>query len=129
MRFRYLRVHMRYNKYRVSDKSRRTLDGTVFASLKEMGRYQELRLLEKGKQIKSLTLQPKFLLQPAFVDRTKTSHRAIYYVADFAYFELDKLGNFTHKVIEDVKGYKTDVYLLKKKLLLYQYQDIDFREV
>lgn len=29
----------------------------------------------------------------------------------------------------DTKGMRTQVYLIKKKMLLYKYPDIDFREV
>lgn len=34
-----------------------------------------------------------------------------------------------HIYYVDTKGMRTQVYLIKKKMLLYRYQDIDFREV
>ena len=94
-----------------------------------MERYYVLRDLLRKKKIKNLKLQPKFLLQGAFKDNKGKKHREIHYVADFAYIELDNMGDFTTKVIEDVKGFRTDIYKLKKKLFLYQYRDVDFREV
>lgn len=91
------------------------VDGIVFDSIKEAARYKELRLLEKAGEIKELELQPKFQLQEAFTLDGKR-HREILYIADFMY--KDK-GGVT--VVEDVKGYKTDVYALKKKLFLKQF--------
>lgn len=37
----------------------------------------------------------------------------MYYIADFVYTENGK------KVVEDVKGCRTEVYKLKKKMVLY----------
>ena len=31
--------------------------------------------------------------------------------------------------MEDVKGFKTDVYKLKKKMFLFKYPELDFREI
>lgn len=100
------------------------VDGVVFDSKKEAARYQELKLLEKAGGIKDLSLQPNFLLQDKFKCQGKT-HRKIEYIADFQYYIIkDKKW-----VIEDVKGFKTDVYKLKKKLFLKKYgEDYDFVE-
>jgi len=46
------------------------------------------------------------------------------HVADFRY--VDTSTGLT--VVEDVKGMKTDVYKIKRKLLLWRYPGIDFRE-
>ena len=100
------------------------VDGVVFDSKKEAARYQELKLLEKAGGIKDLSLQPNFLLQDKFKCQGKT-HRKIEYIADFQYYIIkDKKW-----VIEGVKGFKTDVYKLKKKLFLKKYgEDYDFVE-
>lgn len=71
-----------------------------FASQAEYRRYLELKLFATN-----LELQPKF---PIVVNNKKICT----YVADFKY--LDDKGN---EVIEDVKGVKTPVYKLKKKLV------------
>lgn len=76
----------------------------------------------RKKEITELQLQPKFLLQDSFKYKDKVE-RKIYYIADFSYKKDGKL------IVEDVKGKKTDVYKLKRKLFLYKYTDINFREV
>lgn len=93
-----------------------TLDGIVFDSQAEAYRYQELRLLEDGGAIRALTCQPKFLLQDGFVHNGKRE-RAIYYIADFKYLDVDT----DEWVIEDAKGARTEVYKLKRKLFLAKY--------
>ena len=90
-------------------------DGNMFDSVKEAKRYEELRLLQRGGKIKNLQLQPRFVLQDKFKRDGKT-YRKIEYVADFMYEKDD--GTV---VVEDVKGMKTDVYKLKKKLFLAKY--------
>lgn len=100
-----------------------TIDGINFDSQKEAKRYQELMWLEKIGKIKELELQPHFLLQESFKYNNKT-YRKIEYIADFRYFD-----NITNKyIVEDVKGFKTDVYKLKKKLFIYKY-NIDIKEI
>ena len=93
------------------------LDGIKFDSKKEARRYKELKLLEKAGEIKNLQLQPRFTLQESFIHQGKTE-RKITYIADFMYEE--KNGQI---VVEDTKGYRTDVYKLKRKLFLKRYTD------
>lgn len=106
------------HKYNVTTKDRRTFGSITFDSMAEMKRYHELKFLEQAGEITDLELQPKFLLIP----KTKQGGRAVYYYADFKYIKDGKT------IYEDVKGFKTDVYKLKKKLLLWQYPDINFYE-
>lgn len=98
------------------------VDGIKFDSAKESKRYANLKLLERAGVIENLKLQPRFLLQEGF---TYNGHkeRKIEYVADFQY---ERNGQ---TIVEDVKGMKTEVYKLKRKLFLYKYRDIVFREV
>ena len=100
-----------------------TVDNYTFASKAEGERYWELKQLQKTKKITDLQLQPKFELQPKFVDAKGNKHQSITYVADFQYLED---GQY---VVEDVKGMETAVYKLKKKLFLFKYDTFDFREV
>lgn len=99
-----------------------TVDGIKFDSSGESKRYATLKLLERAGAIKNLKLQPHFLLQESF---THDGHkeRKIEYIADFQY---EKDGQI---IIEDFKGKKTEVYKLKRKLFLYKYRDIVFKEV
>lgn len=101
------------------------LDGQIFDSKKEANRYKELRLLEKAGEIKDLRTQVKFKLIPAQRDEAtgKVIERECSYKADFVYYEEDG-----ETVVEDVKGYRTKEYIIKRKLMLYQY-GIRIREV
>ena len=81
------------------------IDGIWFDSKKEAKRYQDLVLMQKAKLIRNLMRQQVFELV-----------ECIKYVADFTYFDDTKDGQF---VVEDVKGFKTDVYKIKKKLMRY----------
>ena len=75
------------------------LDGIKFASRKEARRYKELRLLEKSGELLFFLRQVPFHL-PANVK----------YVCVFLCFWQDDTVT-----IEDVKGIKTPLYVLKKK--------------
>lgn len=91
-------------------------DGTKFDSKKEYNRYFELRLMERAGRITKLCRQMKFVLIPAQKDkRGKILEHECSYIADFVYFDC-LMGK---EVVEDCKGYKTDVYKLKKKMMLY----------
>lgn len=94
------------------------VDGIVFDSKKEATRYQELRLLERAGAIGDLELQPKY---PIEVNGTKICT----YIGDFRYRDPASKYNRT---IEDVKGIKTPVYRLKKKLMKAIY-GIEIQEI
>ena len=108
-----------YNKF---GNHKTEVDGIVFDSSHEAARYLELKLLQRGGAISKLELQPRFILQEPFT-KDGVKYRAITYVADFKYTENGKM------VVEDSKGFTTKDYLLKKKMLLYMWRKIDFREV
>jgi hypothetical protein len=110
--------HRKKSKYN----NRKTeVDGIPFDSAKEAARYQELKLLERIEMISDLVLQPRFELQPSFKRDGKTE-RAIWYVADFKY-EADG-----RTIVEDAKGFRNEIFKLKRKLLLFKYPDIVFLE-
>lgn len=92
-------------------------NGIKFDSKKEMQRYKDLELLESTDYICNLELQKKFLLQEGYTNAKGKKRRPIYYIADFYYY--DYIDN--KWVVEDVKGVRTDVYKLKKKLFEYKY--------
>lgn len=93
------------------------LDGYKFDSLAERARYEELKLMLKGGAIAGLAVHFAF---PLHVDKKLVAK----YVADFFYHDIAK----DCKVIEDVKGVRTAVYRLKKKMVKSQY-GIDITEV
>lgn len=126
---------MRRRKY---GNTKITVDGIQFDSKREAYRYQELKLLERAGVISLLQRQTKFQLIP---DQHAPSN-AVYtkgprkgqrkpgkllehecsYIADFCYIQNGET------VVEDAKGYRTEVYRIKKKLMLERY-GIQIREV
>lgn len=97
------------------------IDGITFDSAKEANRYCELRLLEKAGQIYNLQRQVPFVLIPK-QERNGRTERPVVYKADFVYTENGQ------EVVEDTKGVKTKEYIIKRKLMLWQY-GIQIREV
>lgn len=93
------------------------LFGITFDSKKEAERYLELRTLEKSKMIEDLKLQVPFEL----IEKQK-GEREVKYIVDFTYKEKGK------KIAEDVKGFKTKDYIIKRKLFKSKYPDYEFRE-
>lgn len=123
-----------YNKYR---NKKVTVDGQTFDSKKEANRYFNLKLLEKGGVIKNLQTQVKYVLIPAQYEGTgeyytKGKHKGeekkrlveheISYVADFVY-EQDG-----ETIVEDTKGFRTDIYIAKRKMMLY-FHGIKVKEI
>jgi hypothetical protein len=82
-----------------------TVDGITFDSKREAERYLQLKTAQKAGHISKLRLQVPFSLS---VDRV---HVCVY-KADFVY--VDREGN---EIVEDAKGHRTEVYLIKKKLM------------
>lgn len=82
------------------------VDGYIFDSRKEARRYRELKLLERAGEIDNLQLQVPFILF-----KHSMYGRVVKYVADFVYIENGQT------VVEDVKGFKTGVYKLKKRIM------------
>jgi hypothetical protein len=101
--------------------TKKIVDGITFHSKKEAERYLELKLLAKSGKITNLRLQPKYQIIPKRIRQDGTTTRAAHYTADFEYMENGKL------VVEDVKGFKTDIYKLKKKLFEFVH-NIDILE-
>lgn len=85
---------------------RTVVNGIAFASRAEATAYQNRLLLLQAGDISDLELQPKF---PIVID----GQYVCTYVADFRY-RLTATGAI---IVEDVKGVRTAVYKLKKKLV------------
>jgi len=98
-------------------------NGIKFDSIKEMKTYQLLEYRQKIGEIKELKLQVPYELIPKYKMNNKTIRKA-QYIADFTY--ISTKDNKLHVV--DTKGFKTDVYRLKKKMFEYQY-GIEIEEV
>lgn len=108
------------------------VDGIQFDSKREAQRYQQLKLMEKAGVICDLKRQVKYELVPAQYINGKCVERAVTYTSDFEYYILKPLRQRTvmaepdamaigQHIVEDVKGMRTDVYKIKRKLMLYKY--------
>ena len=88
------------------------IDGIRFDSKREGARYRELKLMEKAGMIRNLKLQVVF---PIIINEQLVCK----YIADFTYEEEVEFGGGKswQTIVEDVKGMKTAVYQVKKKLM------------
>ena len=96
------------------------VDGILFDSEAEAIRYGQLKLMEKAGSISSLAMKPVFVLAPAVTIAGKKK-AALRYVADFGYYENGQ------QITEDVKGYLTDVFKIKRHLMM-SVHNIEIRE-
>jgi len=80
------------------------VDGIRFASQGEATRYSQLKIRERAGEITDLELQVEYSLD------VNGLHIATY-MADFVYIENGQ------KVVEDFKGVRTRLYILKAKLM------------
>ena len=92
------------------------IDRIFFGSKAEAARYGELKLQERVGLISQLEVHQRFELHVS-------GKRVAIYIADFTYWD-----QALHRVVEDVKGVRTPLYKLKKKMLLAEY-GIEIREV
>lgn len=86
------------------------INGKKFDSKKEARRFMQLEILQKQGLISNLQCQVKFELIPK-----QNGERACNYIADFVYEDIST----GETVVEDVKGFKTADYKIKRKLMLY----------
>lgn len=97
---------------------RQEVDGIVFPSTRQAARYLELKLLQSAGEISELSLEPRFelVVKSVLIGR---------YTPDFQYKEK---GN-RKLVVEEVKGYASRDYVLRKKLFQALFPQFQFREV
>jgi hypothetical protein len=108
----------KYHNHKVID------DEITFDSLMEHRRYVQLKMMQKAGAILDLHVHPTFKLQPAYYSNSQRKKiQAITYTADYSYLEDGKV------VVEDVKGFKTAVFNLKRRMLEYLYPNILFKVV
>ena len=130
-----------------------TVDGITFDSKREAARYKHLLLAAETGAIRDIKIQPTFTLQEkctfidakARADKLKAGKkykpsvlRPITYTPDFQYTVVNTIdlvcGRYTirleagEEVIEDVKGFKTETYKVKRKLFLAKYPNFIFIE-
>jgi hypothetical protein len=108
------------SKYRSRKKE---VDGILFDSKREAAAYVQLRAMEQAGEIRDLRRQVKFVLLDGFRTDDGEKVREMAYFADFVF--TDKDG--TERVV-DVKGMRTEVYRLKRKLFLTRYPHLRLEE-
>ncbi len=89
--------------------------------MKEAKRYFVLKRLFEAGSIQELELQPRFEIVPTHKWNGKTQRKKSY-VADFKYIQ-DGI-----EIVEDVKGMRTAVYILKRSIFLTKYPQYKFIE-
>jgi hypothetical protein len=106
-----------------------TVDGIKYDSEDESRRHAFLKLLEKSGDISNLRYHVSFELIPQITREeivhlktkdkvvTKVEQTARYYEADFVY-TVNKTGE---EVIEDFKGFETDLFRFKAALFFWKY--------
>ena len=98
-----------------------TIDGETFDSRREARRWMDLRLLEQAGEIRDLRRQVKYILIPTQREEGdgkklgKLLEKEASYIADFVYQDA-RTGE---TIVEDSKGFRTDAYILKRKLMLW----------
>ena len=92
------------------------VDGITFDSRKEATRFAELKLLQRAGEIFDLQRQVPFTLIPKQVRDGRVIERPCVYKADFVYKNKDGT-----EVVEDTKGMRTKEYVIKRKLMLWQF--------
>ena len=89
------------------------------SSIKERKRGEELELMQRAGIISDLQKQVQYELIPAHYEvvngKRKCIERACTYRADFVYYDVEK----KQLIVEDSKGVRTEVYKIKRKLMLF----------
>lgn len=86
------------------------VDNISFPSRREANRYSELKLLQRGGKISNLEVDAQI---PIIYDIEVNGIHVTNYRPDFRYYDLE----LKRVVVNDAKGFRTDVYNLKKKLV------------
>lgn len=120
--FQYRQLLLKQQKQSKYHAKKIEVDGVVYDSKKEANRGAVLKQQERFGIITGLERQVEFVLQPGYTNNKGEKIRPITYKADFVY---QKEGQ---KYAEDVKGFKTPEYRLKKKIFEYKYPEYTFVE-
>ena len=100
------------------------INGMVFDSQHEYERWLQLCLLQRAGKISDLQRQVAYELIPTLrepdtigprggVKPGKLLEHGVKYTADFVYIQDGKT------VVEDAKGFRTDDYIIRRKLMLW----------
>jgi hypothetical protein len=99
------------------------IDGYKFDSKAEAAHYlYTLKPLLESGEISNLKVHPRY---PIEVNRIKICT----YIADFQYTRVNVQPPVGEMIVEDVKGYRTEIYKLKKKLVEATYVGLKISEI
>lgn len=107
-----------------------TEDGITFDSIRERDRWLELKQLERAGEISNLERQPKFYLfgsksQVLIRSKGYPNGRRAYWKGDFAYF----CSRRNKRICEDAKGFRTQIFILKKAVVEACYPGLEIVEI
>lgn len=99
---------MKFRRNKYASRPLRCQAGVMHQSTSEARRCDELHLMQKGGLIRDLEAHPqvRFRLDVA-------GHHICDYLADFVYFDNER----NEQVVEDVKGFQTEISKFKLKLM------------
>jgi hypothetical protein len=127
----YLKTNPRQDRKSKYGNLKTEYNGYVYMSKKEAEWAMTLDSMKKAKDLKDRVIsyerQVPFILLDAFVDSMGIRHNKITYVSDFVVTFADG-----RKEVQDVKpasNFTTNIYKLKKKMLLSRYRGILFKEI
>ena len=107
----------KFNKFGIGTRESRTAQGIVFDSTLEMRHYLQLKRMEAAGGIDDLRRQVVYHLYVKGIHVCR-------YLADFTYLDLSS----GKQVVADAKGVRTELYILKKKMMAAEY-GIDILEL
>lgn len=113
-----------FSKQRKYKNKKVEVEGRVFDSKREYKRFLDLWAMQSVGAIRDLECQPEFILQEGF-KKNGVTFRPITYRADFRY--IDCSTEMT--VVEDVKGFETVEFKIKRKLFEKRYPELTLRIV
>ena len=99
-------------------------DGYHFDSQAEARRFRELALMQEAGEIWNLEIHVRYPILDAFIRDGKVE-RGAYFEADFVYFDRESKCT----IVEEIKGFKTQLYILKRKMFLSKYPHLKFIEI
>ena len=108
MSFADYRNHAKKKDGRIKGTKRKTVNGIEFDSTREARAYQDLMLMQVAGQISGLRRQVPFQI-------IINGHHICEYRADFVFMRDGR------QVVADAKGFRTEIYRLKRKMMLAQY--------
>ena len=112
---------MKGNKYGVSSKADRTYKGVVYDSKLEMNYRRHLDLMTKATKPSEKVVS---ILEQVQYDITVSGKKICKYILDFEVEYADGRIEYV-----DVKGIKTAIYSLKKKLVEALYPNTKIKEI